>query len=120
MAKRYAIRTKRIYDAASPSDGQRILVDRLWPRGVTREKAQIAEWAREVAPSDALRAWFGHEPAKWEEFQERYAAELEANEAAWRPIAKARRAGVVTLLFAAKDAERNNAVALKAYLESKR
>ncbi len=120
MAKRLTIRTKRIYEAAAPGDGRRILVDRLWPRGVKKETARIDEWVRDVAPSDSLRAWFGHEPAKWEEFQRRYAAELEANEAAWRPIAKAAAAGDVTLLFAARDIEHNNAVALRLFLEGKR
>lgn len=120
MVKKRVIRTKRIYDAPVPGDGRRVLVDRLWPRGVKRETAQIDEWVREVAPSDALRTWFGHEPAKWDEFTKRYATELEANEAAWRPIAKAAAVGDVTLLFAARDVEHNNAVALRLFLESKR
>jgi uncharacterized protein YeaO (DUF488 family) len=94
-------------------------VDRLWPRGVKKEKLELAGWLREVAPGDALRKWFKHDPARWSEFQRRYAAELERNPQAWQPILEAARKGRVTLLFAAKDAEHNNAVALKAFLEPK-
>jgi len=96
-----------------------LLVDRLWPRGVRKEKLELAGWLKEVAPGDALRKWFKHDPAKWSEFQRRYAAELERNPQAWQPILEAARKGRVTLLFAAKDAEHNNAVALKAFLERK-
>ena len=96
-----------------------MLVDRLWPRGVRKEKLELAGWLKEVAPGDALRKWFKHDPAKWSEFQRRYAAELERNPQAWQPILEAARKGRVTLLFAAKDAEHNNAVALKAFLERK-
>jgi uncharacterized protein YeaO (DUF488 family) len=96
-----------------------LLVDRLWPRGVTKEKLQLAGWLKEAAPSDTLRHWFDHDPARWEEFQPRYEAELEANPKAWEPILQAARNGRVTLLFAAKDADHNNAFALKAFLERK-
>jgi len=96
-----------------------LLVDRLWPRGVRKEKLELAGWLREVAPGDALRRWFNHDAARWSEFQRRYAAELERNPQAWQPILEAARKGRVTLLFAAKDAEHNNAVALKAFLERK-
>ena len=95
------------------------MVDRLWPRGIKKEKLQLAGWLKEVAPSDALRRWSHHDPARWEEFQRRYVAELEANPKAWEPILQAARDGKVTLLFAAKDTEHNNAVALKAFLETK-
>jgi uncharacterized protein YeaO (DUF488 family) len=110
-----ALRVKRAYRPAEPSDGQRILVDRLWPRGVARD-ALRAEWMKELAPSAALRRWFGHDPAKWDEFRARYAGELDS-----RPDAVARlRArladGPATLLFAAKDETYNNAVALRDYL----
>ena len=113
------IQTRRVYEPPAPEDGARLLVDRLWPRGVKKEKLQLAGWLKEVAPSDYLRQWFDHDPARWEEFQTRYAAELEANPKAWEPILQAARDGRVTLLFAAKDAEHNNAAALKAFLESK-
>jgi uncharacterized protein YeaO (DUF488 family) len=113
------IQTRRVYDPAAPDDGARLLVDRLWPRGIKKEKLQLASWLKEVAPSDSLRRWFDHDPARWEEFQRRYGAELEANPKAWQPILQAARDGKVTLLFAAKDAEHNNAAALKVFLEQK-
>jgi uncharacterized protein YeaO (DUF488 family) len=103
----------------TPDDGARLLVDRLWPRGVKKEKLRLAGWLKGVAPSDSLRHWFQHDSEKWEEFQRRYSAELERNRPAWQPILQAARNGRVTLLFAAKDAEHNNAVALKAFLERK-
>jgi uncharacterized protein YeaO (DUF488 family) len=109
---------KRLYDGVSPADGTCFLVDGLWPRGLKRESLP-AKWIREVAPSAALRSWFGHDPARWDEFQRRYAAELDARPEAWSPILEAARRGRVTLLFAARDTERNNAVALKRYLEAK-
>ena len=113
------IQTRRVYDPAAPDEGARLLVDRLWPRGVTKEKLLLAGWLKEAAPSDALRRWFDHDPARWEEFQRRYDAELAANPQAWQPILQAARDGRVTLLFAAKDAEHSNALALKAFLERK-
>lgn len=111
------IRTKRIYDPPAPDDGARFLVERLWPRGKKREDVPIAAWLKEVAPSDALRRWFGHDPARWEEFQRRYFAELDGKPEAWQPILEAARQGNVTLLYSARDTEHNNAVALKAYLD---
>jgi uncharacterized protein YeaO (DUF488 family) len=113
------MRIKRAYDPYSSSDGSRFLVDRLWPRGMKREALKLDGWLKEVAPSDALRHWFGHESAKWEEFQCRYFAELDGKPEAWRPILQAARQGNVTLLYSARDTEHNNAVALKSYLESK-
>ena len=113
------IRTRRAYDPPTSQDGARLLVDRLWPRGVKKEKMQLAGWLKEVAPSNSLRRWFDHDPARWNEFLHRYAAELEAHPQAWQPILQAARDGNVTLLFAAKDAEHNNAAALKAFLEAK-
>jgi uncharacterized protein YeaO (DUF488 family) len=113
------IQTRRIYEPPGPEDGARLLVDRLWPRGVDKAKAHLAGWLREVAPGNALRQWFNHDPAKWKEFQRRYAAELQDHPQAWEPILQAARKGKVTLLFAAKDPEHNNAVALKAFLERK-
>jgi len=112
-----AIKVKRVYEPPLVSDGERWLVDRLWPRGLAKEALQLAGWAKEAAPSDALRRWFSHDPSKWEEFLHRYFAELDANPAAWQPILEAMRAGDVTLLYAAQDPKYNNAVALKTYLE---
>ena len=108
-----------MYEPPAPDDGARLLVDRLWPRGLEREKLQLAGWLKEVAPSNSLRERFHHDPARWEEFQREYFAELEQNPAAWQPILQAARDGRVTLLFAAKDEEHNNALALKAFLERK-
>lgn len=113
------IQVKRVYDPPSANDGARFLVDRLWPRGLKKEKLLPAGWIKEVAPSDALRRWFAHSPAKWSEFQRRYSSELKGNPDGWRPIAEAATQGDVTLLFGAKDVERNNAVALKAFLETR-
>ena len=113
------IQIRRIYEPPAPEDGARVLVDRLWPRGVKKERLRLTGWLREVAPGDALRQWFKHDPAKWNEFQRRYAAELESNPQAWQPLLQAARKGNVTLLFGAKDPEHNNAVALKAFLEQK-
>ena len=111
------IRTRRAYDPPAPGDGARFLVDRLWPRGVRKEALQLDGWFKELAPSDALRQWFNHDPAKWSEFQRRYFAELEKKPETWKEIAAAARRGDVTLLFGAKDTEHNNAVALKKFLE---
>ena len=113
------IQTKRVYEPPEREDGARLLVDRLWPRGVSKQKLLLAGWLKEVAPSDSLREWFHHNPARWEGFQHLYAAELEAKSKAWEPILQAARDGRVTLLFAAKDADHNNAVALKIFLEQK-
>ncbi len=110
---------RRVYEPPAPEDGARLLVDRLWPRGVTKAKLQLAGWLKEAAPSDSLRRWFDHDPTRWEEFQRRYKAELEANPNAWQPILQAARDGRVALLFAAKDADHNNAIVLKAFLVRK-
>jgi uncharacterized protein YeaO (DUF488 family) len=114
------LQVRRVYDAPAPGDGRRILVDRLWPRGLAKRDARIDHWAREVAPSDGLRRWFGHDPAKWDEFRRRYAAELDANAEAVAALAQAIGDGGATLLFGAKETERNNAVALREYLEDRR
>lgn len=111
------IQIKRVYDEPSKQDGTRVLVDRVWPRGMSKKNARIDHWLNDIAPSTELRKWFGHDPDKWEEFQRRYFRELDANpEAVDRLVAEAG-AGTVTLVFSAKDEKRNNAVALKAYLE---
>ena len=111
------IKTKRIYEQPDPQDGQRLLVDRLWPRGLSRERARVDRWLKDIAPSDELRRWFGHDPAKWQEFRARYLAELEAKRAQLEEIADLARGQTVTLLYAAHDEERNNAVVLKELLD---
>ncbi|MDN5782677.1 MAG: DUF488 family protein [Luteimonas sp.] len=115
------LRAKRVYLAADPEDGKRILVDRLWPRGLSKERLGDVAWVKEVAPSDALRKWFGHEPAKWDGFRKRYFAELDANPDG---VAALRGAlaptGRTTLLFGAREEEHNNAVALCEYLRAHR
>lgn len=114
------IRVKRVYDEPSAEDGYRILVDRLWPRGLKKREARIDLWMRDIAPSDKLRRWFGHNPARWEEFKKRYFEELRGKEASLKPILEKDRHGVVTLLFSARDTVHNNAIALKEYLEKAR
>ncbi|MGR9071469.1 MAG: DUF488 domain-containing protein [Gammaproteobacteria bacterium] len=116
--KEITIRIKRVYDEPEDRDGRRILVDRLWPRGLSKEKAKVDVWAKEIAPSTALRRWYGHDPDKWIEFKNRYAAELEANAGQVNGILEDVREGVVTFLYGSKEAQLNNAVALKEYLES--
>lgn len=106
------IQIKRAYEAASPDDGFRILVDRLWPRGVAKEEANIYQWAKNLAPSTELRKWFGHDPNKWEEFQGRYLVELENQREKLAEIAKFSLDNPVTLVFAAKDEMHNEAVVL--------
>lgn len=108
---------KRAYDDPAGSDGERVLVDRIWPRGVARDDLRLGDWMKELAPSDGLRQWFGHDPDRWDEFQKRYIEELDSRADAVEQILAKCRAGTVTLIFGAKDTEHNNAVALKAYLE---
>ena len=109
---------KRVYDKAEPEDGTRFLVERLWPRGVRKTDLQIDGWLKDVAPSDALRRWFGHDPGKWPEFCRRYFTELKSRPETWEQIRTASRGGRVTLIYSAHDTEHNNAVALKQYLEA--
>jgi uncharacterized protein YeaO (DUF488 family) len=113
------IALKRVYEPADTDDGTRFLVERLWPRGVRKDALRLDAWLKDVAPSTELRRWFSHDPARWQEFCQRYAAELEARPDAWAPIVQADRSGTVTLLFSSHDTEHNNAVALKAYLEAR-
>ncbi|MEW6036474.1 MAG: DUF488 family protein [Candidatus Micrarchaeota archaeon] len=110
------LKIKRVYELAGPGDGLRVLVDRLWPRGLSRDKAQIGLWMKEIAPSDALRKWFGHDPVRWEGFRKRYRLELEGKKEMARMLAQKAAAGNVTLLFGAKDAERNQAVVLNEFI----
>jgi uncharacterized protein YeaO (DUF488 family) len=112
------VKLKRVYDPPKPTDGFRVLVDRLWPRGVSKSSARIDLWLKEIAPSAALRKWFGHDALKWDAFRARYFRELQKNPKAVAQLNEIIRNGPVTLLFAAKDQEHNNAVALKEYLES--
>lgn len=110
------IRVRRVYEAPAGDDGLRILVDRLWPRGLRKEEARIDLWLKDIAPSNELRRWFGHDPAKWEEFKLRYFAELPARSEAVETLRQRVREGAVTLLFAAKETRFNNAAALAEYL----
>lgn len=110
------IKIKRAYDRPDIDDGVRILVDRLWPRGIKKEDLKLDYWLKEVAPSDELRKWFGHDPDKWPEFRRRYSNELGQNPDFLKPIRDAAEQGTVTLIYSAKDEEHNNAFALKAYL----
>jgi len=114
MAER--LRIKRVYEPPSPEDGQRILVDRLWPRGVSKQTAALTAWIKDVAPSVELRKWFDHDPQRWEDFRRRYAAELDANQSAIAELRGLLQAGPTTLVYAAHDASRNNAVVLSDYL----
>ena len=111
------IRLKRVYDPHADSDGKRILVDRLWPRGIKKEDAGLDLWLKDIAPSDGLRKWFSHDPSRWQEFKKRYRKELEDRQDLISDLRTEARNKTVTLLFAAKDTERNNAVALKEIIE---
>ncbi|MDP2605956.1 MAG: DUF488 family protein [Deltaproteobacteria bacterium] len=113
------IKIRRVYEPPDQNEGILFLVDRLWPRGLTKEALRLNGWVKEVAPSDALRRWFEHKPERWTVFQTRYFAELDQKREAWEPMLQAARRGNVTLLFGARDAERNNAVALRDYLMAK-
>jgi uncharacterized protein YeaO (DUF488 family) len=108
---------QRAYDPPAKSGGRRILVDRVWPRGIAKHDLRIDAWLKDLAPSTELRKWFGHDPKKWDEFRKRYARELEQRSEALEELLEKARAGHVTLVFGAKDAEHNNAVALKEHLE---
>lgn len=116
--KKTDIKLKRAYDALTAADGTTFLVERLWPRGVKKTALQVDAWLKDVAPSTALRRWFGHDPKKWNEFRRRYFHELSANAEVLKPIIKASRRGPVTLVYSSHDMEHNNAVALKGYVEA--
>jgi len=113
-----SIAVKRVYEPPAKSDGYRVLIDRLWPRGLKKEDVPLDLWAKELAPSTALRQWFDHDPAKWEGFRQRYAGELDKRTEHWRPLAERAAKHPVTLLYGARDEEHNNAVVMKAYLEN--
>ena len=112
------IKLKRVYEEPAEGDGLRILVERLWPRGFTKERARIGLWLKEVAPSPELRKWFGHDPAKWEEFRKRYLRERRAHPDEIRKLREKMRQGMLTIVFGSKEERFNNANALKEYLES--
>ena len=115
------VRLKRVYDPPDEGDGERFLVERLWPRGVSRQKARLTGWPKELAPSPVLRKWFGHNPKRWDEFQRRYRAELREpdKQPLLTELAAKSKGGTVTLVFAARDQERNSAVVLKRVVESR-
>ena len=113
------IALQRAYDSVSRTDGRRFLVERLWPRGVSRTKLHVDAWLKEVGPTTELRRWFNHDPAKWSEFRRRYFRELDSRPEAWQPIVSATRHGRVTLVYSSHDTEHNNAVALRQYLQAK-
>jgi len=115
--RRVSIRLKRIYEEPDSRDGYRVLVDRLWPRGVSKEEANIDEWLKEIAPSDELRQWFDHDAQRWAEFRRRYLTELTHHRELLRPLTRRATKAPVTLLFGAKDTEHNNAVVIKQYLK---
>jgi uncharacterized protein YeaO (DUF488 family) len=109
---------KRVYDPPATADGARVLVDRLWPRGLRKEDAKLTLWAKDAAPSPTLRQWFGHRPDHWDKFQDRYRAELAANAAALAPLYELKKGGRVTLLYGARDPEFNHARVLAEYLRT--
>jgi uncharacterized protein YeaO (DUF488 family) len=113
------VQIKRVYEEPSTSDGKRILIDRLWPRGLTKEKAKVDLWLKDIAPSTELRQWFGHAPSKWNEFKKRYHDELKKNREIIVKLIEQLKTGKVTLVYGAKDEEHNDAVVLKEYLEKK-
>ncbi len=120
MAKRDAeIRVKRVYDPLDEADGTRVLVDRLWPRGLRKENAALTLWLKEIAPSPDLRKWFGHDPERWTEFSQRYRAELAHNDEAVAKAAGLAKRGPLTLLYAAHDTVHNHAIVLAAYLRDR-
>lgn len=113
------LKLKRAYDPVSRTDGMRVLVERLWPRGLSKAKLHLDAWLKEVGPTTALRRWFGHDPKKWSQFRTRYFRELDSRPESWQPILSAARRRTVTLVYSSHDEEHNNAVALKEYLQDK-
>lgn len=114
------VRVKRVYEPAEADDGTRVLVERLWPRGLARDKARIDLWLKEIAPSTALRRWFGHDPARWEAFQHRYEEELAHREDLVAQLLELAGRGPLTLVYAARDVNHNSALVLQRYLEHRR
>jgi uncharacterized protein YeaO (DUF488 family) len=113
------VKLKRVYDPVSRTDGTRFLVERLWPRGLSKERLHATTWLKEVGPSTELRQWFNHDPLKWTRFRTRYFRELDSQPDAWRPLVTAAKRGMVTLLYSSHDEKHNNAIALQEYLRAK-
>jgi uncharacterized protein YeaO (DUF488 family) len=113
------LKLKRAYDPVSRDDGTRLLVERLWPRGLSKEKLRVDAWLKDVGPTTELRKWFSHDPEKWPQFRERYFRELDSRPETWQPILSAARRRRVTLVYSSHDEEHNNAVALKEYLQAR-
>jgi len=113
------ITLKRAYDAVSPTDGTRFLVERLWPRGISKATLRVDAWLKKVGPSTGLRKWFSHDPEKWDEFRQRYFRELASQPEAWQPIVSSARRGRVTLVYSSHDTQHNNAIALQEFLRKK-
>lgn len=120
VCERFVVKIKRIYEPPSRSDGKRVYVDRLWPRGLRKEQAHFDEWIRDISPSDELRKWFGHDPSKWQEFRSRYKAEMKTRKDFIEKLRDYSEKGTVTLLYSAKDEEHNNALVIKEVIEGKR
>lgn len=110
---------KRAYDRSTRADGKRLLVERLWPRGIKKSDLPLDDWVKDIAPSTELRKWFSHDPAKWTEFRRRYRAELVTKPEIWKPLLEAARKSTITLVYSSHDIEHNNAVVLKEFLDSK-
>lgn len=113
------VKLKRVYDPVSRTDGKRFLVERLWPRGLSKERLHLTAWLKDVGPSTDLRKWFHHDPEKWSQFRARYFRELDSHPESWQPVLTAARRSTVTLVYSSHDEEHNNAVALKEYLQAK-
>lgn len=113
------ISIKRVYSPEANEDGQRYLVDRLWPRGIRKDQLKHTAWLKDVAPTTELRLWYGHDPEKWCEFNRRYFDQLDAHPESWQPLLVAARNGDITLLFSSRELEINHAVSLRAYLEQR-
>ena len=111
------IKLKRVYEEPESSDGTRVLVERLWPRGLSKEKARVDLWLKDAAPSTELRKWFNHDPSRWDEFKKRYFKELDSNPQALEPIFKIISGGTLTFVFASKEKTYNNSAALREYIE---
>lgn len=114
-----SVRIKRIYDAPADDDGYRVLVDRIWPRGLAKSEARVDRWLKEIAPSSELRRWFGHDPSRWDEFRRRYRAELEESTAPLEELAEKAQGTPLTLLFGARDQQHNQAVVLREWLDER-
>jgi uncharacterized protein YeaO (DUF488 family) len=112
-----SIRIKRVYEQPDEKDGERILVDRLWPRGLTKKKASVDLWLKDIAPSTELRKWFGHDPDKWKNFRRRYQTEIRNNNDLIKVLKQKARSGTITLVYAARDKQHNEALVLKQFLE---